>query len=632
MRLLHVYPISRGIAKDELTYFTSIEAAPGSIVSVPLRSKTIPALIISSEDVSDARAELRQSDFALRKIAARSARALFFPAYVDAILKASEYYAAAPGALFAATIPSTLFKEPLKLSLPEKILESKTGGVIGEKLIFQGGPTERLEHHKNLVREEFARNRSVFILVPTVRDLERLNVFLSRGIPDFVFALHGSLPEKEMRARWNKAVTLDHPVVIIGTGSFLSIPRSDIGTIIVERESAGSYKAMARPFADMRVVAERMAEALHARFILADLPLRVESVHRFRAGDFDERAPIRTRAVATAEATLVDMREEKSPDKKEKFVVLSQTLVTGIKETLAAKENVFLFTVRRGMSPLTVCEDCGNTVLCDVTKTPVTLHKGPKGNVFVCHSCGAIRPGDERCRFCNSWRLQSLGIGSQFVEELVRKTFPDTELFAIDRDRTKTHREAAKVSEKFAAAKGAILLGTEMALPYLPDAVPLAGIVSIDSLLSLPEWNAFERVFGIITRLRSAASKKLILQSRKTEADVLEFALRGNTSDFYKGELEARKQFGYPPFTMFIKITCEGTAAKASSDMKDVENAFEPYGFSGRSHLMHTGKGRYVVHGFLRIQKKEWPNPEIVSLLRSLPPHITVTVDPDSIL
>lgn len=632
MRLIKVYPIQRGISKDALSYFTAEKIEPGAVLSVPLRNKNVPAIAISAEDVSDAKTEIRKSDFALRKITAKSPRYLLYPAFISAITRASEYYATAPGALLAQTIPTALFADPSKLTPPPKHHFGSSKETTSEKLVFQGDNAERLEHHKNLVREEFASKRSVLILVPTIRDGERLHEFLSRGIPDFAYLLHSGVPEKELRTRYNSAVSNPHPVVIIGTGSFLSLPRFDLGTIIVERENSSAYKSISRPFADMRVIAERLSEEMHVRLILADSPLSIQSMYRVRENELDERSSSRTRSSGDADVSLTDMREEKPKTKKDKFIALSEKLLTKMHRTLQAGENVFLFTARRGLSPITVCEDCGNPVLCDITKTPVILHKGPKGNVFVCHSCGAMRPADERCRNCGSWKLQTLGIGTEMIEALLREFFPDTQLFQIDRDTTKSHKEATKVAEQFRKARGAILLGTEMAIAYLPDSVPLIGIVSIDSLLSLPEWNAYERVFGILIRLRSAARNTLIVQSRKTESDVLEHALRGTINDFYKSEIVMRKQFGYPPFATFIKITVSGTHASVSDEMEEVERMFAPYGLSGRSHLMHTGKNIYMMHAFLRVDRTDWPKTEIVALLKTLPPHITVTVDPESIL
>ena len=72
--------------------------------------------------------------------------------------------------------------------------------------------------------------------------------------------LHRSLLPKKIIEVWNKIMKEDHPVVIIATGSFLSLPRNDIETIVVERESNKTYKIPRRPYLDIRRVAEIIAE------------------------------------------------------------------------------------------------------------------------------------------------------------------------------------------------------------------------------------------------------------------------------------------------------------------------------------------------------------------------------------
>jgi primosomal protein N' len=50
-----------------------------------------------------------------------------------------------------------------------------------------------------------------------------------------------------------------HPVVVIATGGFLSIPREDIETLVIEREASRFYKILRRPYLDVRHVAEIFA-------------------------------------------------------------------------------------------------------------------------------------------------------------------------------------------------------------------------------------------------------------------------------------------------------------------------------------------------------------------------------------
>jgi len=46
MFIITIIPISRGIGKDTLTYFTAEKVALGSLVSVPIRGKKSHGLVI----------------------------------------------------------------------------------------------------------------------------------------------------------------------------------------------------------------------------------------------------------------------------------------------------------------------------------------------------------------------------------------------------------------------------------------------------------------------------------------------------------------------------------------------------------------------------------------------------------
>lgn len=98
MKILHVIPIARGIQKEKLSYFASVDAPAGSIISVPLRSRTVPALVVSSEEVSDAKTRIRTAGYAIKKTNARTARQVILPEFVNAASRSAEYYASTTGA------------------------------------------------------------------------------------------------------------------------------------------------------------------------------------------------------------------------------------------------------------------------------------------------------------------------------------------------------------------------------------------------------------------------------------------------------------------------------------------------------------------------------------------------------
>ncbi len=635
MYLIHAHPISRGISNDELTYFSSETYPEGALIFVPLRSKIVPALVVQSERVSDAKASIRSADFAIRKVAKRAPRFLFSSGTIRALQKVSNWHASSLGAILSEVVP----RGSIENAKRTPIIEYGTkGGASIERVAFQGTMTERFEEYRNLVREEFAKKRSVLLLAPTRRESEALAQYLARGISEYTFLLHGGLPATLFREQWSGAHNSAHPVLIIGTPSSVALPRHDIGTIIIERETATTWRRDTRPYIDFRIVAEEIANEYGARFLVADMPLRIETVYRMNAREFEERGIRKTRVSSPPEMRLIDARprirkelEQVSP-RRERFRAIHPELAHTIQKMIQKPSRVFLFAARRGLAPITVCDDCGSPVVDDATGLPVVLHKSARGNVFVCHASGTVRSANERCRFCGSWKLSTLGIGAELVEEEARERFPDVPVFSITKDSTPKEKEAEKTARRFKEAPRAILVGTELALSYLPDALTLSAVVSLDSLLSAPEWNIHDRIFSILMRIRERTEEAMIIQTRQPERSVVIEAVGGAIADYYKTELNDRRRFGYPPFSTLIKISCVGSKERVSKRLSEVETMLLPFTLSGHTHVMNLPKGRSVIHGFIRLPQHEWVREDLLEKIRLLPPDIAVTINPDSIL
>lgn len=156
---------------------------------------------------------------------------------------------------------------------------------------------------------------------------------MSKGIEQYTFVLHSLLGKKEQIDLWNKAANEEHPSLIIGTGSFLGIPRNDIGAIIVDKENTRTYKNSSRPFIDIRIFAEILAKKIKARIILGDLLLRTETVWRRNEGEVFEVTPLKFRSLTTANIKLINMREklpeniDKDKNKEPKFKLFSPELM-----------------------------------------------------------------------------------------------------------------------------------------------------------------------------------------------------------------------------------------------------------------------------------------------------------------
>jgi len=555
---------------------------------------------------------------------------LLLPEFVSATRITADYFATTTGAILHSTVPSAIWNDIGKAKT-----SSAKGAVKKEltsrRMILQSEINDRFGSYKSLVREEFAKKSSVFLLVPTIQDAEKAKGFLQKGVENYTFVLHSKLSKKEILTRWKNALKSEHPVLIIATGSFLSIPRLDLSTIIIERENSRSYKQFNRPFMDMRILAENLAKERKIRIIFGDLPLSIDTMWRYKENELDELSPPRLRTLREASQTLVDMKDKKH-QKAGKFEAVSNELKALVSNTIETNKNMFVFTARRGLAPSTTCRDCGSPVLCHECEAPIVLHGTSKGNRFICHACGASRSADERCKGCASWKLQTLGIGVQLVEKILKEEFPKAEIFVIDKDTASTHKRASALIDKFYATKGAVLIGTEMALSYLDKPIENSAIATMDSLFSLPEWRMSEKILSLLLKIKENTENEMLIQTRKPEQKIFDFIQKGNLVDFYKDEIKKRKQFGYPPFSIFIKVSVVGTPDRVSKEMEYLKKLLNKYDIQIYPSSIKVARGKFAMHGLLRVLRKDWPNEEIVEILRSLPPHFSIDVDPESLL
>ncbi|PCI29155.1 primosomal protein N' [Candidatus Wolfebacteria bacterium] len=625
MFLVDVIPITRGITIDSLTYFTSTKVVRGDIVQVPLRSRNVPALVVSIRDVAEQKSQLKSSSFSIKKIRSKKSHTIVSQEFISAAEKIAHYHTTSLGSVLHTLLPASILVDYEKIVAPKPIEKINPSP---DKHILQADTDERWSQYKSMIREAFARKKSIYFCVPTATDVAYAGNTLERGISEYTHTLHSGLTKKQLREVWNAIGEQSHPVLIIGTPMFLGVPRNDIQTIIVERESAMAYKSMTRPIIDMRRFAEQFAEKIGAHCIFGDTLLRVETLWRYNEGELQARIDPKFRSLSTSKVTLVDMK--KDHEKEKGFIVLSEELRQQIEHTKNNNERLFIFTVRRGLAPLVVCGDCGATVECNHCHTPVTLHKVRGGNKFICHRCGEIRDAKETCAECTSWKLNTLGIGIELAEEIISEEFPDVTLFRIDADTAKTPAKAQSIMDKFIDTPGSVLLGTEKAIAHLRHSVENSAVLSLDTLFAIPDFRINEKIASLLLNIRSHTSSSFILQTRQPDQEVLKEVLFGNLIEFYRNEIKLRKQFDYPPFSTLITVSIRGEKAKIVRSAEKLGSHLEPWK-PITFPVSRDKKGQSNIVILLRIPSRAWPSENLGKILRTLPPNYTVTIDPDRI-
>ncbi len=674
MNIVTVYPIIRGAFKDELTYWSSQNLTLGSIIDVPLRGRTIPALVGEVTSASHAKSNIKQESFVTRKIEKVKERKVVHKECIRACEKVATYYA-------------TSFSSVLKNCIPDITLQSDQeiedrpvtkSSIASDVLVYQTNTDDRLSTYKSIVREEFARKKSVLIVSPTTLATEELFQALRKGVEDFVIMIHGGMTKKKQAEAWKNALESEHPVLVICTPYYACLPKKDISTIILERESSRGYNSMRTPYIDYRTYIEEYAKALGVRLILGDTFLRIETLHRRETGELSDFFAVSYRVEKIAELLVVDMcpavekglgtsranvnesvgansiknisdagarntkvdaraesrtdaRDTRKP--KKEFKIFSDELTSMIEYSEKKSEHIFIFTARRGLSPQTVCGDCGKSVLCEQCQAPVVLHqsKTEHERFFLCHHCGVQRSALEGCKNCTSWKLTTLGIGIDTVAEEIKRLYPKREVFKIDRDTVSTDKQARDVVSDYLKSKDGILLGTESSLAFLPE-VTYSAIASLDSLFSIPDFRINERICHTILRILEKTTGYVLLQTRNTDNSLIKHLSSGTLSNFYREEIATREMVNYPPFSVHIKITVEDTRASAAEKMKRLQDLLEEWDPMIFPAFVPTQKGKSVLHMLLSLSPKDWPNNKLREIIYSLPKEYSVRVNPESLL
>ena len=659
MRIVTVIPISKGISKDTLTYFTQKDVVAGSIVSVPLRKKKVFGLVTHSKVAQEIKSELKSLSYNIKKIDNIQTKSFISSSFTESAQKIADYNASSVGAVLSALVPKAVLEGSKNLSFvhrekPEAKssvetddrptqTESEFRGVFYETVLLQSDDEERYATYRGLIREEFAKNRSVFFCLPGAEDLLNAKTTLEKGIEKYTYLLHSGLSKKEVLKAWQEIINENHPVLIIATGLFLSIPRVDLGTIILEKESSRGYKMQTRPFIDIRTAIEIIAKQAGVRLVLGDTLLSTETLWAEKNGTYTDLSPLKFRSLTTASYELIDMQAPQDM-KKNEFKILDDKLKNLIIESKEGNEHTFLFCGRKGLYPQTVCSDCGTVVVCKNCNTPVVLYSKDgvspaplkttqsKKNLFVCHRCGERRIADELCIHCNGWRLNPLGIGIERVAEEINAVVKDAHVTIFDKNHVKTHKQAVKTRDLFYKTPGGIMVGTEMALTYLNEKIENTAIVSLDSYFSIPDYQINEKIFHILLAVRSLAQKRIIFQTRQEDKKIFDFALRGNLLDFYRGEIEERESIGYPPFTTDIKISLEGEKDSIKKQMQETIEFMKPYNLSVFEAFNPGSKSKFTVHGLISLPKGRWVDKDLLNKLRLLSPKFTIRIDPTTLL
>lgn len=422
--------------------------------------------------------------------------------------------------------------------------------------ITGSGKTEVFLH---LVSHMLKQGHDSVILVPeialTPQMIERVKSRFGRDITVY----HSRLSDGERYDEWMR-VREGKVRIAIGARSALFLPFRDLRLVVVDEEHETSYKSETSPKYVTRDVAAFMMEQTGGKVVLASATPSMEAFDRARQGQY-HLIQLTQRAGQGAMPTVVtvDMRKELRLGNRS---ILSSRLAAEMEKSLARGRQIILFLNRRGMSGFVSCRACGFVYRCPNCSVSLTKHQGGR---LTCHHCGYSQYQKELCPSCGSSFIREFGIGTEKVEQEVRKRFPDARVLRMDRDTT-SHKEAyEEIYNTFRDGAADILIGTQMVAKGLDfHGVDLVGILAADLSMNLPDFRAYEKTFQLITQVSGRAGRGdegglVVLQTYQPEAYPVTMAARADYLGFFEQEMMVRQAMAYPPRGDLLAIVLSGT-------------------------------------------------------------------------
>ena len=568
MYLIDIVPLTKipHTQPQILSYFFSSALPAGALVLIPLGKRKETGAIVDSHEASDFKMEIKKAGYELRPISGVISREpILTLRQIELALWLGQYYFASPG-IFA------------KMMMPKKTQSPPP-------------PPSPLPRGRGRLRG----GGQILVLTPTVAQTQKFAQNKKNAV-----VWHSELTKKQLNEIWWK-IKNGGAGTIIGTRSAVFLPFTALKEIIIEDETNPNHRSWDMfPRYRVHEVAKKMTEIFGNKLIFKSNISSVESgdvPHRQNSGD-----------VARPKIEVIDLRAEL---KNGNFSIFSLALQQAVKDSLAQKGQIILFINRRGAANFVLCRDCGYATKCANCDSPLAYHLINQKPTLFCHRCGHQEKPPSTCPQCQSWRVKTVGVGTQKVELEAKKLFSQAKIARLDSDSAPSQKEQQRIIEAFAKKEIDILIATQIIFSWLDEIKPAlpatVALVFADTLLHLPDFRSGERTFQTITMLKyllchsrpesvipaklvpdrdpgagiqfgvnssgnpgtvpaktgnsgsrircGMTNSNFIIQTYNPESSVIRYAVQNDWESFYQEEIETRKLLGYPPFSQIVKLT-----------------------------------------------------------------------------
>lgn len=509
---------------------------------------------------------------------------------------------ASPSAVSLAKMPLDLNAEQ-QLAVDTIIAAHSASHYVGILLngITGSGKTEVYLQAMQSVLEA---GQQVLILVPEIGLTPQTRARFASRFAAQIVLLHSGMTNTYRMQGWQDCRT-GHAQIIIGTRSAVLYPFANLGLIIVDEAHDGSYKQQDTLRYHAADVALYRGLQDNIPVVLGTATPTLEHLKLVNDGKLIE-CQLRTRPGSAKLATmqLIDARlqsthQQTQDDGARYDTGLTDALISAIRQTLEAGDQVLIFLNRRGYAPVLLCEACGWQADCPRCDAHLTVHynsltqKNAYSKSYLkCHHCDWQAYIPTVCPDCGSQNLNAKGMGTTRLSENLHAIFanPQTSkdlypIIQIDRDTTRRKDSWENIYQRINQGKPAILVGTQMVAKghHFPN-VTLVCLPNADRGFLSADFRSPEHTAQLMIQVAGRAGRgdkvgRVLIQTLQPDNPLLLKLVKDGYLSFAHQLLQERKMMGLPPYSHAALIRCEGkTLAVTTQALNDaIANLPKPH-------------------------------------------------------
>ncbi len=408
-----------------------------------------------------------------------------------------------------------------------------------------------------LIEKVLKQGKEAILLVPEISLTPQVVDIFKKRFGKTIAILHSGLSNGEKYDEWRK-IERKEVSIVIGARSAIFAPFTNLGIIIIDEEHSNTYKQDNVPRYNAIDVALRRGKTYNIPVVLGSATPSVESYTRAKAGIYELLVMKNRVNKKMPKVYLVDMKDEFKKGNR----VFSDIFKEKMNDRLSKNEQVLVLLNRRGYSTVITCKECGFTHKCPNCDIPLTYHKN--GNIMKCHYCDYKVPRLLECPKCHSKNINSLGMGTEKLESLIKEEFKDAKVIRMDQDTTRNKGAHKRIIDDFKEGKYNVLVGTQMIAKGLDfPKVTLVCVVNGDATLNIPDFRSSERTYELLSQVSGRAGRdkldgEVIIQGFNVSHYSIVYAKNNDYESFYNEEMKIRKVLKYPPYYNLCLIKVSG--------------------------------------------------------------------------